>query len=89
MKKLAVFLAAIALTTGVFAQVPDLPTKPIDWFNEEFNSNGMMNEQQVVEGAEQTTGIRRNTTPIAPATLLLLGLGGAVVGTKVVRNRKK
>lgn len=89
MKKVAVFLAAIALTTGVFAQVPDLPTKPIDWFNEEFNSDRLMSEQEVVAGAEQTTGIRRDTSPIAPATLLLLGLGGAVVGTKVVRNRRK
>ena len=32
-------------------------------------------------------GIRRS--PIAPATLLLLGLGGAVTGTMVYRNTKK
>lgn len=31
-------------------------------------------------------GIRR--APIAPATLLLLGLGGAAVGTMVYRNTK-
>lgn len=30
-----------------------------------------------------------NGAPIAPATLLLLGLGGAAVGAKVVRNTKK
>lgn len=30
-----------------------------------------------------------NQAPIAPATLLLLGLGGAAVGTKVIRNTKK
>ena len=35
MKKVAIFLAAIALTTGVFAQVPDLPQTPIDWFEEQ------------------------------------------------------
>ena len=34
-----------------------------------------------------TYGIRR--APIAPATLLLLGLGGAVTGTMVYRNTKK
>ena len=34
-----------------------------------------------------TYGIRR--APIAPATLLLLGLGGATVGTMVYRNSKK
>ncbi len=34
-------------------------------------------------------GIRREIAPIAPATLLLLGLGGATVGTMVYRNSKK
>ena len=34
-----------------------------------------------------TYGIRRS--PIAPATLLLLGLGGATVCTMVYRNSKK
>ena len=34
-------------------------------------------------------GIRREIAPIAPATLLLLGLGGAVTGTMVYRNTKK
>lgn len=89
MKKVAIFLAAIALTTGVFAQVPDLPATPIDWFNERYNETGLLSEQEKVEGAERTTGIRRDRAPLAPATLLLLGLGGAVVGTKVVRNRRK
>ena len=89
MKKVAIFLAAIALTTGVFAQVTPNKT-PIVWFQEEFqeNANGM-SQEQLVQEAERTTGIRRDRAPLAPATLLLLGLGGAVVGTKVVRNRKK
>ena len=34
-------------------------------------------------------GIRREIAPIAPATLLLLGLGGATVGTMVYCNSKK
>lgn len=89
MKKVAIFLAAIALTTGGFAQVPDLPQTPIDWFDEQVQPNGPHPEWNNQETAESTTGIRRNTTPIAPATLLLLGLGGAVVGTRVVRNTKK
>ena len=83
MKKVAIFLAAIALTTGVFAQYQP-PTKEINWFGE--------GKQYETDGeAEANTGIRRQKSdaPIAPATLLLLGLGGAVVGTKVVRNRKK
>lgn len=85
MKKVAIFLAAIALTTGVFAQF-NPPTKDINWFGDKGYANA--------EEAEEGTGIRRtkNETgepPIAPATLLLLGLGGAVVGTRVVRNTKK
>lgn len=85
MKKVAIFLAAIALTTGVFAQFnPNPPTKDINWF-------GSGKEYANAEQAEEGTGIRRtkNTIPVAPATLLLLGLGGAVVGTRVVRNTKK
>ena len=35
------------------------------------------------------TGTQLGTTPIAPATLLLLGLGGAAVGATVIRNIKK
>lgn len=34
-------------------------------------------------------GIRREIAPIVPTTLLLLGLGGATVGTMVYRNSKK
>lgn len=88
MKKVAIFLAAIALTTGVFAQFnPNPPTKDINWF-------GSGKDYADATQAEENTGIRRtkNETgepPIAPATLLLLGLGGAVVGTRVVRNTKK
>jgi hypothetical protein len=89
MKKVAVFLAAIALTTGVFAQVEPGKT-PIQWFDEQYQPGvNNQNDQGFADRAEAATGIRRNTTPIAPATLLLLGLGGAVVGTKVVRNRRK
>lgn len=83
MKKVAIFLAAIAVSVSVLADaVP--PTKEINWFGE-YNYNN-------AEEAENGTGIRRqksDVAPIAPATLLLLGLGGAVVGTKVIRNRRK
>lgn len=88
MKKVAIFLAAIAVSVSVLADaVP--PTKEINWFGE-YNYNN-------AEEAENGTGIRRQKSdgpvsgsgPIAPATLLLLGLGGAVVGTKVIRNRRK
>lgn len=82
MKKVAIFLAAIAVSVSVLADaVP--PTKEINWFGNAGYGNA--------NDAEEGTGIRRQKTiaPIAPATLLLLGLGGAVVGTKVIRNRRK
>lgn len=52
---------------------------------------------QPTPGTNPTTqvdqGIRRDAAhggaPIAPATLLLLGLGGAITGTMVYRNTKK
>lgn len=82
MKKIAVFLAAIAVSASVLAGPP---TKEIDWF-------GQGKTYTNAGEAEAGTGIRhmeRTEGPIAPATLLLLGLGGAVVGGKVVRNRRK
>lgn len=82
MKKIAVFLAAIAVSVSVLAAPP---TKEINWFG----GAGYDNPHD----AENGTGIRRTMQtdegPIAPATLLLLGLGGAVVGGKVIRNRRK
>jgi hypothetical protein len=41
-------------------------------------------DQSPINAADN--GLRR--APIAPATLLLLGLGGAAVGTMVYRNTK-
>jgi hypothetical protein len=79
MKKVAVFLAAIAVSVSVLA---DPPTKEINWFG----SGGYSDDTE----AEENTGIRREKgAPLAPATLLLLGLGGATVGAKVVRNTRR
>ncbi len=80
MKKVAVFLAAIAVSVSVLA---DPPTKEIHWF-------GSGEEYSDDTEAEENTGIRREKgAPLAPATLLLLGLGGATVGAKVVRNTRR
>lgn len=87
MKKVAIFLAAIALTTGVFAQV--VPQTPIEWFAEKENLDVNNLTQEQIRETERQTGIRRSRAPFTPATLLLLGLSGAVVGTRVVRNTKK
>ncbi len=80
MKKVAVFLAAIAVSVSVLA---DPPTKEINWF-------GSGTEYSDDTEAEENTGIRREKgAPLTPATLLLLGLGGATVGAKVVRNTRR
>lgn len=52
----------------------------------------IMAQPTPTEDPENATqfGIRRSVpAPIAPATLLLLGLGGATVGTMVYCNSKK
>ncbi len=83
MKKILLVVCALLCANMVMAEFTP-PTKEINWFNDGETSSE----------AEGRTGIRRTGTqsgngPIAPATLLLLGLGGAAVGTKVVRNRRK
>lgn len=81
MKKTLLVACALLCANMVMAQVP--PAKEFNWF-------GSDKEYGNSEEAEKETGIRRTKSePIAPATLLLLGLGGAVVGTKVVRNKRK
>lgn len=83
MKKILALAFVVTMSLSAFAQFQP-PTKEINWFgNEGYDDAGE---------AEEGTGIRRTKNeggPIAPATLLLLGLGGAAVGTKVLRNTKK
>lgn len=87
MKKILTLLVVATMSLSAFAQSFQPPTKEINWFGngKEYGDEG---------DAEEGTGIRRekndaNPVPVAPATLLLLGLGGAAVGTKVLRNTKK
>lgn len=72
-KKFLMVVAFFAMTLGVSAQ----PTPP----SEPTNPNGD-------PISAQYNGLRRDIAPIAPATLLLLGLGGAAAGTMVYRNTK-
>lgn len=41
------------------------------------------------QGGTNVRNTNPNGAPIAPATLLLFGLGGAAVGATVIRNTKK
>ena len=82
MKKILTLLVVATMSLSAFAQGDfNPPTKEINWFGNEGYGDA--------DDAERGTGIRREKSPIAPATLLLLGLGGAAVGTKVLRNTKK
>ena len=95
MKKL--FLVAfVLLSTSVFAQNTwdyriggnTTLTKnngisdPGDNINNEADNYLGIRSGGIVEDIEEIT-------PLAPATLLLLGLGGATVGTAVCRNQKR
>lgn len=57
------------------------PTKEINWFSG--------NQEEAYENSRLRRSNAQGPVPLTPATLLLLGLGGAVVGTKVLRNTKK
>lgn len=49
----------------------------------------MLRNSNDTQGSTNIRNSNPNGAPIAPATLLLLGLGGAAVGAKVIRNTKK
>ena len=88
MKKL--FLVAfVLLSTSVFAQ------KTWDYSiggnTTLIKNDGTSDPSSPVyyESSDNSGGIRTIEAPLAPATLLLLGLGGATVGTAVCRNQKR
>ena len=75
-KKFLIATCAIMCANVLMAQLPQPADPPID------DASGKY---------DQGVGIRGEIAkaPIAPATLLLLGLGGAAVGTMVFRNSNK
>jgi hypothetical protein len=84
MKRFFVLIIALMCADAVMAQgienysIGQPPTKDGSFIQSLYNGD---------EGAAQrNTNVR---TPLAPATLLLLGLGGAAVGATIVRNTKK
>ena len=71
--KKVIFMLALSMFCMDIMAQPTPPSNPTNPNGDPFNA--------------ANNGIRR--APIAPATLLLLGLGGAVTGTMVYRNTKK
>lgn len=79
MKKFAILILALICVNAVMAQPRALSGPPRPTL---LNSND-------TQGNTNIRNPNPNGAPIAPATLLLLGLGGAAVGAKVIRNTKK
>jgi hypothetical protein len=91
MKKIVLVALALLSTNILLAFAP-----PDGWSytigdgwstGKEYNSD---NSHRMLRGSGPTDNpTTEATTPLAPATLLLLGLGGATVGTAVCRNQKR
>ena len=78
MKKMICMAALLLCSVATLkAQTPSPP--PVPFNGSEFNGNNGRTTQNTIKGAG----------PIAPATLLLLGLAGGFAGVKVYRNNKK
>ena len=67
----------LCLSSAVMAQMPQ---PPVPFGTGGFNETNGRTTQNTVKGAGN---------PIAPATLLLLGLAGGFAGVKIYRNSKK
>ena len=74
MRKFLIATCIVMCASTLMAQLPQVPTEPVD-------NTGNYNPGYGIRGDLAKA-------PIAPATLLLLGLGGAAVGTMVYRNTK-
>ena len=78
MKKMICMAALLLCSVATLkAQTPSPP--PVPFNGSEFNGNNGRTTQNTIKGAG----------PIAPATLLLLGLAGGFAGVKIYRNSKK
>lgn len=78
MKKMICMAALLLCSVATLkAQTPSPP--PVPFNGSEFNGNNGRTTQNTIKGVG----------PIAPATLLLLGLAGGFAGVKVYRNSKK
>ena len=76
-KKFLILICTFFCTSVVFAQTPPIPPrKPIGGVTDGDNPYN-------------NTRLRGERAPISPATLLLLGLSSATVGTRILRNTKR
>ena len=91
MKKITLFVLSICFVSVLSAQsMPPTITSGKWWIDE--GNTGDLDGSKAWELGITTRSTPNNTitrAPLAPATLLLLGLGGVAVGTTVLKNTRK
>ena len=87
MKKIVLVICSLFFINSLQAQLP--PSISDDWLGED-QKEDPYGQGVWIRSRKPSLGEARETvTPLAPATLLLLGLGGATVGGAVYRNSKR
>ena len=91
MKKIVLVICSLFFINSLQAQLP--PSISDDWSGKDvkdMNYQDAFDQGVWIRSRKPSLGEARETvTPLAPATLLLLGLGGATVGGAVYRNSKR
>jgi hypothetical protein len=89
MKKIVLALCLLMFVNSLQAQTP--PTISDDWRGRNMTNDDAFLEGLLIRSRKPSTQTRESVgnPPLAPATLLLLGLGSVAVGGTVYRNTKK
>ena len=90
MKKIVLALCLLMFVSSLQAQT--IPTIGDGWRGRDMTNEEARNAHILIRSIEPSRGGTRQTVenpPLAPATLLLLGLGSVAVGGTVYRNTKK
>lgn len=88
MKKIVLVALVLLSTNFSFAQFAKKDPNGIGLFSNP-SSKDSYDSRSVNNGNPSQQNEVRSAPPLAPATLLLLGLGGCAVGATVYRNTRK
>lgn len=93
MKKIAFLFLSVLCVNILVSQPPPTITSGKWWIgNDNYGNGDNLTGSDAYRLGITTRSTPQNTqtrAPLAPATLLLLGLGGAAVGTTVLKNTRK
>lgn len=90
MKKIVLALSLLMFVSSLYAQTP--PTIGDGWKGRNMDNGQASDQGLLIRSIKPSRGETRQSVenpPLAPATLLLLGLGSVAVGGTVYRNTKK